>query len=137
MGQSMQRNFTRAFAMTVAALAFGSATAAAAELGVRDRERTVTGPNQAAADQGRYGSLVAPGYLYYGDEIRLRPDTKTVTVRRLDIVKFVTAEGREFVWRFDTIRAADVFPLDRIAPAGVAVPPGVTVWVNPEIPVAP
>ena len=121
----MQDIFSRAFAMAMTALAFASWPAAAAE-------RT-----QTAAEEGRYGSLVPPGHLYYEREIRIGPDTKTVTVRRLDIVKFVNADGREFVWRFDTIPAADVFPLERIAPAGITVPASVTVYVNPEIPVAP
>ena len=59
-----------------------------------------------------------------------------MTVRRLDIIKFVTADGRDFYWRFDTERPG-VFPLARIAPAGAAVASNATVYVLPEIPIAP
>jgi len=88
----------------------------------------------AAADMGRYGS---PAHdLFYDREIRLRPDTRSVGVWRLETIRFVTAEGREFRWRFDSIREMDVFPLNRIAPGDVQVP-AATVYVNGEIPIAP
>lgn len=81
-----------------------------------------------------YGSPV--GHVHYDHEICLKADTTSVSVRRHDIVRFVTRDGREFSWRFDTDRPG-VFPLARIAPAGVSVPSGAIVYVNPEIPIAP
>ena len=88
----------------------------------------------AAAEGGAYGSPLT--FMPYDQEVRLRADTKSVTVRRLDVVRFVTADGQEFYWRFDTERP-DVFPLARIAPAGIAVPANTAVYVLPEIPIAP
>ena len=85
-------------------------------------------------DRGRYGSPVAD--MPYDREIRVGTDTKSVTVWRLEIVKFVTADGRAFQWRFDDTRP-DVFPLARIAPAGVSVPANTTVYVRQKIPIAP
>jgi hypothetical protein len=96
-------------------------------------------PRAAAAgldtdDRGRYGSPV--GDVPFDREIKVDADTRTVTVWRLEIVRFVTADGRTFLWRFDDTRP-DVFPLARIAPAGVSVPAGTTVYVRQEIPIAP
>ena len=85
-------------------------------------------------DGGRYGSPV--GDVPYDREIRVDADTKSVTVWRLEIIKFTTADGRAFQWRFDDTRP-DVFPLARIAPGGVTVPSSTTVYVRQEIPVAP
>jgi hypothetical protein len=87
-----------------------------------------------AAEDGRYGTPVGP--TVYHQEVRLRADTRSVTVRRPDVVRFLTADGREFFWRFDTERP-EVFPLSRIAPAGVSVPPNAMVYVVPEVPIAP
>ena len=87
-----------------------------------------------AAEDGRYGTPVGP--TMYQQEVRLRADTRSVTVRRPDVVRFLTAEGHEFFWRFDTERP-EVFPLARIAPQGVSVPPNATVYVLPEVPIAP
>jgi hypothetical protein len=87
-----------------------------------------------AAESGRYGSPLT--FMPYDQEVRLQSDTKSVTVRRLDVVRFVTADGRDFYWRFDTERP-DVFPLAGIAPSGIAVPANATVYVLPEIPIAP
>ena len=87
-----------------------------------------------AAESGRYGSPLT--FMPYDQEVRLQTDTKSVTVRRLDVVRFVTADGRDFYWRFDTERP-DVFPLAGIAPSGIAVPSNATVYVLPEIPIAP
>ena len=90
----------------------------------------------AAAEEGtdRYGSL-ATG-MPYDTEIRLTPTTKGIAVWRLQTVRFVTAEGKAFTWRFDGMRALDSFPLARIAPADFPAPSGATVSVNGEIPVS-
>ena len=111
----MKLTHCRALVLTCIALAFPSLHAVAAE-------------------SGAYGSPLT--FMPYDQEVRLRADTKSVTVRRLDVVRFVTADGRDFYWRFDTERP-DVFPLARIAPAGIAVPANTTVYVLPEIPIAP
>ena len=88
-----------------------------------------------AADNGRYYGAPMSA-VPYDQEVRLGSDTKSVTVRRLDIVRFMTADGRDFYWRFDTERP-DVFPLTNIAPSDIAVPSSTTVYVLPEIPIAP
>jgi hypothetical protein len=49
-------------------------------------------------------------------------------------VKFITPEGREFRWRFDTLRSLDVFPLTRIAPAGIPLASQVAVYVTGDPP---
>jgi hypothetical protein len=87
----------------------------------------------AAADTDQYGSL-ATG-MPYDREIRVGPNTKRVGVWRLETIRFLTTEGREFRWRFDA-RHLDVFPLARIAPSELAVPSGTTVYVNGELPVS-
>ena len=114
----MQNNPLRILAVIATAAAFASSQATAADV----------------AESGRYGSLA--NHMPFDQEIRLSMDTKSVTVRRLDIVKFVTGDGRDFTWRFDTERP-DTFPLARIAPAGTAVPSSANVYVLPEIPIAP
>ena len=88
-----------------------------------------------AQDSGRYGSR-ADG-MFYDREIRVRPNTKSVGVWHLETIRFVTAEGREFRWRFDAIRMIDAFPLGRIAPSELALPADATVYVIGEIPIAP
>jgi hypothetical protein len=89
-----------------------------------------------AAEEGidRYGSLATS--MPYDTEIRLTSDTKRIAVWRLQTVRFVTAEGRTFTWRFDGMRALDSFPLARIAPAEFPAPAGATVSINGEIPVS-
>jgi len=102
------------------------------------RSGTPSGSNsRASAAEGgdRYGSPA--GNMPYDQEIRLGPDTRGVSVKRNETVRFVTAEGREFRWRFDTLRSFEVFPLSHIAPADVAVAAGANVYVNGEIPIAP
>jgi hypothetical protein len=93
-------------------------------------------PTGAAADARaeRYGS--AARGMPYDREIRLGTDTKSVGVWRRETINFITADGRDFRWRFDTERYLDVFPLERIAPADVAVPAGATVYVNGELPIS-
>ena len=83
----------------------------------------------------RYGTPA--GDLPYDSEIRVGAGTRGINVARNTTVKFVTAEGREFRWRFDTFRSFEVFPLSDIAPAGLAVPAGATVFVNGDIPQSP
>ena len=85
-------------------------------------------------DSGRYGSPAND--MPFDHEIRLSTDTRSVTVRRLDTVRFRGTDGREFTWRFDTPRP-DTFPLARIAPPGAAVPANASVYVLPPIPIAP
>jgi hypothetical protein len=89
----------------------------------------------AADTSDPYGSA-ATG-MPYDRAIRLGPNTKSVGVWRFETISFTTAEGREFRWRFDTVRELDVFPLARIAPTDVAIPAGANVYVNGEIPIAP
>jgi hypothetical protein len=93
-------------------------------------------PPLAAADRvatDRYGSP-ADG-MPFDRELRLWPNAK-IGVWRTETIRFVTDEGRQFSWRFDG-RAFQVFPLDRIAPADLAVPANVSVYVTSEIPIAP
>ena len=90
----------------------------------------------ARADDGdQYGS--AASGMPYDRTIRLGSNAKSIGVWRFETISFLTADGREFRWRFDTARELDVFPLARIAPKDVAVPAGTRVYVNGEIPVAP
>ena len=72
-----------------------------------------------ADDRTRYGSPV--GDVPVDREIRVDADTKTVTVWRLEIIRFVTPDGRTFQYRFDDTRP-NVFALARIAPPGISVP---------------
>jgi Heavy-metal resistance protein CzcE len=83
----------------------------------------------------RYGSL-ATG-MPYDRDIRVGPNTRRIGVWRLETIRFVIADGQAFTWRFDGLRAFDAFPLERLAPPDVAVPRGVTVFLNGEIPIAP
>ena len=87
-----------------------------------------------ADDRARYGSPV--GDVPVDREIRVDADTKTVTVWRLEIIRFVTPDGRTFQYRFDDTRP-NVFALARIAPLGISVPAGTTVYVRQKIPIAP
>ena len=89
----------------------------------------------AAADSERYGSL-ATG-MPYDREVRLGTGARSIGVWRLETIRFVAADGREFRWRFDGLAALDSFPLARIAPAGFPFPGGTTISLNGEIPVAP
>ena len=88
-----------------------------------------------AAGSDRYGSPA--GDMPYDLEIRLGPGTRAVSVARNETIKFVTSDGREFRWRFDTLAPFEVFPLAHIAPENVAVPSGATVHVTGDIPIAP
>jgi hypothetical protein len=88
-----------------------------------------------AEGSDRYGSPA--GDMPYDVEIRLGPGTRAVSVARNETIKFVTADGREFRWRFDTLAPFEVFPLAHIAPANFAVPSGVNVHVTGDIPIAP
>jgi hypothetical protein len=88
-----------------------------------------------ASATDRYGSL-ATG-MPYDHEIRVGPNTRRIAVWRLQTVRFSTADGRAFTWRFDGLRAMDEFPLAAIAPAGFDVPRGAVVSLNGEIPISP
>ena len=83
----------------------------------------------------RYGSPA--GDMPYDREIRLGVATRGINVARYETIKFVTLEGREFRWRFDTFAQFERFPLSDIAPAGIAIPNGASVYVNGDIPIAP
>ena len=78
----------------------------------------------------KYGSPA--GNMAYDREIRLGAGTRSVGVAHNETVKFVFG-GREFRWRFDTLREIDSFPLARIVPTDLAVDPNVTVYVNSEV----
>ena len=88
-----------------------------------------------AGGSDRYGSPA--GDMPYDLEIRLGPGTRAISVARNETIKFVTSDGREFRWRFDTLAPFEVFPLAHIAPENVAVPAGVSVHVTGDIPIAP
>ena len=75
----------------------------------------------------QYGSPA--GNMAYDREIRLGSGTRSISVGHNETVKFVFA-GREFRWRFDTLREIDSFPLSRIAPPDLSVNPNVTVFIN-------
>ena len=98
-------------------------------------DRTAGNARGPAIESDRYGSL-ATG-MPYDYEIPLGPNTKRVSVWRLQTIRFVTADGGVFTWRFDGLPALDEFPLAAIAPTGIAVPAGATVSVNGEIPISP
>jgi hypothetical protein len=93
-----------------------------------------TPASAADAEADRYGSL-ATG-MPYDREIRLGSRTQRIGAWRLETIRFVTADGRAFTWRCDGLRALDKFPLARIAPADIALPPAAVVYVNGEIPVS-
>jgi hypothetical protein len=95
---------------------------------------TVLGASPAGAQETDHGSL-ATG-MPYDREIRLGANTKRIGVWRLETIRFLLADGREFRWRFDAMRSLDNFPLASIAPAGLGVPDGARVYVNGEIPVS-
>ena len=92
-------------------------------------------PRAPAAGSDRYGSPA--GDMPYDLEIRVGPGMGGINVARNETIKFVTADGREFRWRFDTLAPFEVFPLAHIAPANVAIPSGVNVHVTGDIPIAP
>src|ERR1700704_1690759 len=75
----------------------------------------------------KYGSPA--GNMAVDRVIRLGTNTRSVSVGRNETVKFVFA-GREFRWRFDTLREIDSFPLSRIAPPDLSVDPNATVFIN-------
>jgi hypothetical protein len=86
-----------------------------------------------AEGSDKYGTPA--GDMPYDRDIRLSANTRGVSVWRRETVKFTTAEGREFRWRFDTFSQFEVFPLADIAPQGVAVPTGAMVHVIGDYPV--
>jgi hypothetical protein len=144
---SMKRTFGISLVIvTVAALAMSHRTEAAerasfdsalemvAQASAGGLERSATARGE-ANETDRYGSL-ATG-MPYDNEIRVGPNTKRVAVWRLQTIRFATADGRQFTWRFDGLRSMDEFPLSAIAPTGITVPAGATVSVNGEIPISP
>lgn len=68
---------------------------------------------------------MAPGSNEFGSpagdmatdrEIRLGSNPGNIGVTRGETVKFVMSNGREFRWRFDTLKQITSFPLASIAP---------------------
>jgi hypothetical protein len=88
-----------------------------------------------AEGSDRYGSPA--GDMPYDREVRLGSGGRGVNVARYETIKFVTSDGKEFRWRFDTFGQFEIFPLAHIAPAGVSVPASVNVHVTGDIPIAP
>ena len=78
----------------------------------------------------RYGSPA--GGMAYDREIHLGASPSAISVAHNETVKFVAPGGREFRWRFDTLRQLDTFPLARIAPADVQINPRATVHITGE-----
>lgn len=76
----------------------------------------------------RYGSPA--GNQMYEREIKLGQNTRSVGVKHNETVKFVAPDGREFRWRFDTLRTTDMFPLARIAPSDIPVGSNVAIYIN-------
>ena len=95
----------------------------------------VGGRSDAAGVRGRFGT--AADGMPFDREVRLGANTKSVGVWRFETINFVSAEGGQFRWRFDTANELDRFPLAAIAPSGLAIPAAATVYVNGEIPIAP
>jgi hypothetical protein len=88
-----------------------------------------------AAGSDRYGSPA--GDMPYDREVRLGSSLRGVNVARYETIRFVTSDGKEFRWRFDTFAQFEIFPLAHIAPENVVVPAGVNVHVTGDIPIAP
>ena len=70
--------------------------------------------------------------LPYEHEVSLQPGTRAVSVAQNETVKFVAPNGQQFTWKFDTPRT--VVSLSRIAPADIALPSNVAVFVTGESP---
>ncbi|MDB5808429.1 MAG: hypothetical protein JWN94_551 [Betaproteobacteria bacterium] len=71
---------------------------------------------------------------YPGRIIKIKPDTRSIGVYRLETVKFVDEQtGKSFTWKFDTLHAGN-FPLRDIAPAGTLGDQAVQayVWDSPS-----
>jgi Heavy-metal resistance protein CzcE len=78
------------------------------------------------------GRAVTPDGMVvtYDREIVLGPSTRSVTVRRDEVVRFVVGDtGRSFVWRFNTPQENVSFPLATIAPSHISTNPAVMVHV--------
>ena len=101
----------------------------------RPSASSVDARSDAAGVRGRFGT--AADGMPFDREVRLGANTKSVGVWRFETIHFVSAGGGQFRWRFDTANELDRFPLAAIAPSGLAIPAGATVYVNGEIPVAP
>jgi hypothetical protein len=113
-------------AVQVLQVAQGAASPSVSSGGVRSADAGVS---------GQFGT--AAHGMPFDREVRLGANTKSVGVWRFETINFVTSEGRQFRWRFDTAREFDRFALARIAPSDLGVPAGTTVYVNGEIPIAP
>lgn len=113
----------RVFAVAVMTIALGAAGSllAPAAMGA-----------DARAPSDEYGTPA--GNMPYQMDVRLAPNQRGVGVWRGDVVRFVTPEGREFRWKFDTFAQITVFPLSAIAPEGVSVPSMTMVYVNGDMP---
>ena len=81
-----------------------------------------SGPGRAVTPDGTV--------VTYDREIILGPNTRSVTVRRDEVVRFVVADtSRSFVWRFNTPQENISFPLATIAPSHIPTSPAVMVHV--------
>ena len=67
-----------------------------------------------AASTNEFGSPA--GDMATDREIRLGSNPGNIAVNRGETVKFLTSDGREFRWRFDTLKRITSFPLASIAP---------------------
>jgi hypothetical protein len=142
----MKRTLVLMLAVALPAAQIGSAQAQSAERAGAVQHFVAAEPETRAAaaraaqvppsaDSERYGSL-ATG-MPYDHEVCLGPNTRRIGVWRLQTVRFVAPDGRSFTWRFDGLPAMDEFPLAAIAPAGLAIPAGIVVSLNGEIPISP
>lgn len=67
---------------------------------------------------GSSNELGSPaGDLFYDREVRLGSNSN-VGVSHGETVKFITPDGKEFRWRFDTLARITTVPLASIAPGG-------------------
>jgi len=114
-------------------IALSTLTVALLSAGILIFSTPVAAQERAPAEgSDRYGTPA--GDMPYELDYRLTPNTKGIGVWRRQTVRFVTAEGKEFRWRFDILPQFEVFPLSAIAPEGVAVPAGAMVYVNGDVP---
>ncbi len=92
------------------------------------------------SQQSRYGAMTSNEYgsradgMPYDQLIVLGSNTRSVNVSHGETVKFVTPDGHEFRWRFDTARSLERFPLARIAPPDVSVSTQASVYVTGSSP---
>ena len=114
------------FALAAVVIALGTAANLSVPIATAAEARA---PMSGSDEYGTPG-----GNMPYEVDVRLAPNQRGVGVWRGQVVRFVTPEGREFRWRFDTLAQITVFPLSAIAPEGVSVPAATMVYVNGDMP---